>query len=107
MGGTSGIGRAGRDGDDEADVGSPRGSFDAGDDPVAAALGYFDGHLAGLSASSLRHAVGSARAGHAKRIADKLAEVEELYLSGLMRTRDAVEGLEAFIEKRPAKWERR
>ncbi len=76
-------------------------------DPVAAALAYFDAHLAGLSASSLRYAVGAARAGYAKRIGDKLAEVEELYLSGLMSTRDAVEGLEAFIEKRPAKWEGR
>ncbi len=77
------------------------------DDPEAAALAYFDAHLAGLSASSLRYAVGAARAGYAKRIGDKLAEVEELYLSGLMSTRDAVEGLEAFIEKRPPKWERR
>ena len=77
------------------------------DDPGSAALAYFDAHLAGSSASSLRYAVGAARAGYAKRIGDKLAEVEALYLSGLMTTRDAVEGLEAFIEKRPAKWERR
>ena len=77
------------------------------DDPGSAALAYFDAHLAGSSPSSLRHAVGAARVGYAKRIGDRLAEVEELYLSGLMGTRDAVEGLEAFIEKRPAKWEGR
>ncbi len=77
------------------------------DDPEAAALAYFDEHLSGLSASSLRYAVRAARAGYAERIKEKLAEAEELYLSGLMRTRDAVEGLEAFIEKRPAKWEHR
>ncbi len=77
------------------------------DDPEAAALMYFDEHLSGLSASSLRYAVRAARAGYAERIKEKLAAAEELYLSGLMSTRDAVEGLEAFIEKRPAKWEHR
>ena len=77
------------------------------DDPRAAALAYFDAHLAGSSASSLRYAVRAARAGYANRIGDKLTEIEELYLSGLMATRDAAEGLEAFIEKRPAKWEGR
>ncbi len=34
----------------------------------------------------------------------KFAAVEKLYLDGLMSTSDAVEGLNAFIEKRPAKW---
>jgi len=35
------------------------------------------------------------------------ATVEKLYLDGLMKTYDAVEGLDAFLEKRPAKWEHR
>ncbi len=74
------------------------------EDPEAAALAYFDEHLSGLSASSLRYAVAAARLGFADRIKAKLADAEELYLGGLMDTRDAVEGLEAFIEKRPAVW---
>jgi cyclohexa-1,5-dienecarbonyl-CoA hydratase len=36
-----------------------------------------------------------------------LDRVEALYLESLMSTRDAVEGLEAFLEKRPARWEHR
>jgi cyclohexa-1,5-dienecarbonyl-CoA hydratase len=34
----------------------------------------------------------------------RLAEVERLYLEGLMKTQDANEGLAAFLEKRPARW---
>jgi len=37
----------------------------------------------------------------------KLQTLEQTYLDELMATRDAVEGLEAFIAKRPAKWEHR
>ena len=74
------------------------------DDPEAAALEYFDAHLATKSASSLRMAVQAARSGFCERVTAKLAVVEKLYLEQLMSTRDAVEGLEAFIAKRPAKW---
>ena len=77
------------------------------DDPSAAALGYFDKYLAPKSASSLRLAVRAARAGFTKRMIVRLQQVEDLYLNELMSTRDAVEGLEAFIAKRPAKWENR
>jgi cyclohexa-1,5-dienecarbonyl-CoA hydratase len=35
---------------------------------------------------------------------DGLAEVEKLFLQKLMKTRDAEEGLRAFLEKRPPKW---
>jgi len=75
------------------------------DDPSAAALAYFDTHLAPLSASSLRFAVTAARAPFAARVGARLDEVEALYLDGLMATHDAVEGLEAFIARRPATWE--
>ena len=37
----------------------------------------------------------------------KLDAVERLYLEELMATRDAVEGLTAFLEKRPPVWEDR
>ena len=76
-------------------------------DPEAAALAWFDKHLADKSASSLRRAVKAARAGFATRVSAKLEIVERLYTDELMATRDAMEGLTAFIEKRPAKWEHR
>jgi len=76
-------------------------------DPTAAGLAWYDAKIAGLSASVLRHAVAGARVGFAARIREKIAAVESQYLDGLMQTRDAVEGLTAFIEKRPAKWENR
>ena len=77
------------------------------DDPSQAALAYFEEHLAPRSASSLRLAVRAARYDLVNRIRRKLAEVERLYLEELMATRDAVEGLTAFIAKRPPVWEDR
>jgi cyclohexa-1,5-dienecarbonyl-CoA hydratase len=76
-------------------------------DPETAALAYFDNHLADKSASSLRCAVKAARADFAERVAARLASVERLYTDELMATRDAMEGLTAFIDKRPAQWEHR
>jgi len=80
---------------------------DVAEDTEAAALAYFDKHLSPKSASSLRLAVRAARSGFVERVTDKLSVVEELYLNELMSTRDAVEGLEAFIDKRAAKWDNR
>jgi cyclohexa-1,5-dienecarbonyl-CoA hydratase len=76
-------------------------------DPEIAALSYFEVHYAGLSASSLRFAVKAADGGRARRIKARLAEVEKLYLDGLMKTADPVEGLAAFLEKRPPRWNNR
>ncbi len=77
------------------------------EDPETAATTYFEKHLAPHSASSLRLAVQAATADLNRRVKTKLAEVESLYLGELMSTHDAVEGLTAFLEKRPAKWEER
>jgi cyclohexa-1,5-dienecarbonyl-CoA hydratase len=77
---------------------------EAAADPERAALTYFHEHLAANSASSLRHAVKAARFDYAARVKAKIATVERLYLDELMKTRDAVEGIEAFIAKRPAQW---
>ncbi|MBT1076477.1 cyclohexa-1,5-dienecarbonyl-CoA hydratase [Geobacter grbiciae] len=77
------------------------------EDPEQAAVAYFDEHLAGLSASSLRFAVRAARIGVLERTKTKIAAVEKLYLEELMATHDAVEGLNAFLGKRPAAWQDR
>jgi cyclohexa-1,5-dienecarbonyl-CoA hydratase len=74
------------------------------EDPEAAALEYFDRHLAPKSAGSLRFATRAARHGTIERVAAKLAAIEAIYLRELMPTHDAVEGLQAFLEKRPARW---
>jgi len=77
------------------------------DDPAAAAAAYFDKHLAGKSAASLAHAVRAAREPFADLARARLDDVEALYLEKLMATRDAKEGLAAFLEKRAPKWEHR
>jgi cyclohexa-1,5-dienecarbonyl-CoA hydratase len=74
-------------------------------DPEAAALAYFDQHLVRKSASSLACAVAAARGGYLPEVRRRITEVERLYLDRLMQTRDANEGLAAFIAKRPPKWE--
>lgn len=77
------------------------------DDPAAAALAYFDKHIAGKSAAALSCAVQAARDPFADLVRARLADVEALYLETLMRTRDANEGLTAFIAKRQPVWEHR
>jgi len=75
------------------------------DDPEAAALAYFDAHLAGKSAASLSHALTAARGAMLRDVRNRLTEVEQLYLDRLMKTRDANEGLVAFLAKRKPEWE--
>ena len=77
------------------------------EDPSVAALDWVKTHLQPKSKSSLRLAVTAARADFVRRMLARIDEVEALYLNDLMATRDALEGLTAFLEKRPAKWENR
>ena len=76
------------------------------DDPAAAALTYFEKNLPGKSAAA-RAAVRAAREPFAELARARLDDVEALYLDKLMATRDANEGLQAFIEKRQPRWEHR
>jgi cyclohexa-1,5-dienecarbonyl-CoA hydratase len=75
--------------------------------PCAAALDYYERHLATKSAASLALAVRAAREPFAELARARLADVEMLYLDELMKTKDANEGLAAFIEKRTPRWEHR
>ncbi len=77
------------------------------EDPEAAALAYFTEHLAPRSAAALACAVTAARAEMRRTVVQRLAEVEALYLTRLMSTRDANEGLVAFLAKRKPVWEHR
>ncbi len=73
-------------------------------DPAEAAIAWARTHLLPKSASSLRYAVRASRAGLRARLASELPAIERLYLDGLMSTADALEGLRAFGERRPAVW---
>jgi cyclohexa-1,5-dienecarbonyl-CoA hydratase len=70
-----------------------------------AALEYFDQHLAARSAASLGYAVRAVREPLVPDLKRRLAAVETLYLEGLMASRDAHEGLAAFLAKRQPVWE--
>jgi cyclohexa-1,5-dienecarbonyl-CoA hydratase len=76
-------------------------------DPEAAALAYFEQHLANKSATALACALAAARGAYIADVRRRLAEVERLYLDRLMQTRDANEGLVAFLAKRQPQWEHR
>ncbi len=82
-------------------------AVDVAEDPAAAALAWFDSHLCGKSAASLACAVHAARAPFAELARARFSDVEALYLETLMETRDANEGLQAFIAKREPRWEHR
>jgi len=75
--------------------------------PEEAALEYARKYLLPRSASSLRHAVRALRLPVSRRLEEELARLEGLYLEELMGTEDAVEGIQAFLEKRPPEWRNR
>jgi len=77
------------------------------DDPQAAALEYFTRHLADKSSAALGLALTAARASYIADVKRRLSELERLYLERLMQTRDANEGLAAFLAKRKPQWEHR
>jgi cyclohexa-1,5-dienecarbonyl-CoA hydratase len=69
-----------------------------------AAVRWAAEHCLPRSARSLRYAVQAVRAHFAARVHAELPELTRLYLDGLMSTADALEGLQAFLEKRPPVW---
>jgi cyclohexa-1,5-dienecarbonyl-CoA hydratase len=76
---------------------------DAGDLAEAVDEWYME-HLDPKSAVALRHAVTAARMGLLTHVRATLPELERLYLKDLMQTRDAAEGVTAFLEKRAPRW---
>lgn len=65
---------------------------------------WFETHLRRKSAAALRHATAAARLSLRHHVSAVLPELERLYLSDLMQTEDAREGVAAFLEKREPRW---
>jgi cyclohexa-1,5-dienecarbonyl-CoA hydratase len=68
---------------------------------------WFRRTLAPHSAAALRHASIALRYGVSDAVERLLPRIEQLYLNDLMSTEDAVEGIRAFMEKRPPRWKDR
>ncbi|HZM71404.1 MAG TPA: enoyl-CoA hydratase-related protein [Candidatus Cryosericum sp.] len=60
-----------------------------------------------LSGAALRLARRAIRRGPIGTCEEALKDIEAIYLQELMRTEDATEGLNAFLEKRPPSWKHR
>jgi cyclohexa-1,5-dienecarbonyl-CoA hydratase len=65
---------------------------------------FVDEHFVPRSALSLRLATRAVRQGRQAEIERRLDEAERLYVEELLPTHDGVEGIEAFLEKRPPVW---
>ncbi len=65
---------------------------------------WFDEHLASRSAAALRCAALASRVAVRQHVDRVLPDLERLYLDTLMQTKDAVEGITAFLEKRQPVW---
>jgi cyclohexa-1,5-dienecarbonyl-CoA hydratase len=65
---------------------------------------WFGRTLERHSAESLRHATRALRAPLLDAVRAELPAIEALYLTELMHTHDANEGVRAFLEKRPPVW---
>jgi len=70
----------------------------------AAVQVFVEKELLPKSAMSLRLANQATQLSLAKHFRAHIQEVERLYLDRLMSTVDAVEGIQAFLEKRPPQW---
>ena len=57
------------------------------------------------SASSIRIAHKGSRVFLSQQYENFIGKLEKLYLEDLMSTKDAVEGINAFLEKRDPKWQ--
>lgn len=78
---------------------------DLADVPLKAAKARVRKHLLPLSAASLRLATRAVRWRWRRMLQEDLPQLERLYLDELMATRDAAEGLTAFMERRRPVWE--
>ncbi len=67
---------------------------------------WLERDLLPLSAAALRHATAAARRPVRRALVEDLPDHEHRYLEELMAEPDALEGLQAFLAKRPPRWQR-
>jgi cyclohexa-1,5-dienecarbonyl-CoA hydratase len=80
-------------------------AFVAGKDDLQAIVETFiEAEIAPKSASSLRFAHRASRMSIVRQYRGLIIDLEELYLDELIKTHDANEGIQAFIEKRSPVW---
>jgi cyclohexa-1,5-dienecarbonyl-CoA hydratase len=79
----------------------------AGTSLVDAARSWFRSWLAGQSAVALSHAARAARQHVRREVERRLPAMERQYLDELLATGDAGEGVQAWLDKRPPRWEDR
>ena len=79
-------------------------SIAADGDLDSAVDAFVDQHFVPRSAFSLRLATRAVRARSHDEIESRLDEAERIYLEELLPTHDGVEGIMAFLEKRPPVW---
>jgi cyclohexa-1,5-dienecarbonyl-CoA hydratase len=77
------------------------------DDSVEEEAANLASRMARHSAAALRSTKRALRAGSAGRVQKALDEAGRIYVSELMATADAVEGLQGFLEKRQPVWKHR
>lgn len=73
-------------------------------DPSAAAAAWHREQLQQKSAAALRCAVAASRWEFDRALSAQLPLLERFYVSELMETQDACEGIKAFLQKRKAIW---
>ena len=65
---------------------------------------WFSSTLGSYSASSLHHATRASRKSFLSGLNDEISALEENYVSELLKTHDAKEGIQAFLDKRTPEW---
>ena len=65
---------------------------------------FLEKHILSKSAESLRHANRALRMGLRAQDGSLIGSVERQYLGSLMQSHDAVEGLQAFLQRRTPQW---
>jgi len=73
-------------------------------DGFEAAVADAIGQYVSMSGTVAAHAKRACRIGAGSDVDAALRQIERLYLDSLMTTKDAHEGLEAFMQKRPPDW---